>query len=46
MNLEPTWGKLKEIRSRLMGAGNPSLLDAEEVSIRAPLQSPQTTEAV
>jgi NADH-quinone oxidoreductase subunit G len=46
MNLTPTWGKLREIRSRLMGAGNPSLLDAEELSSRAPLQSPQTTEAV
>ncbi len=29
---EPTWGKVEDIRSRLMGAGNPSLLDPHELA--------------
>jgi anaerobic selenocysteine-containing dehydrogenase len=32
LGLEPTWNRLKDIRSRLMAAGNPSLLDTQEVA--------------
>ena len=35
MGLEPTWNKLKDIRTRLMAAGNPSLLDASELQANA-----------
>ncbi len=38
MGLEPTWTKLKDLRGRLMAAGNPSLLDSHEVA------SPATTQ--
>jgi NADH-quinone oxidoreductase subunit G len=32
MGLEPTWTKLKDLRGRLMAAGNPSLLETSEVA--------------
>ena len=43
LGLEPTWGKMRDIRSRLIGAGNPSLLDPSELGTDL---SPATTEAV
>ncbi|MGO8997808.1 MAG: 2Fe-2S iron-sulfur cluster-binding protein [Polyangiaceae bacterium] len=42
---EPTWGKMKDIRSRLVGAGNPSLMDVNDAGREHP-QTPATTEAV
>ena len=44
MNLVPTWGKIRDIRSRLMGAGNPSLLDPSE--IKGDKATPHSTEAI
>ncbi len=41
---EPTWGKIKDIRARLLAAGNPSLLDPHEV--QPSRTSPATTEAI
>jgi NADH-quinone oxidoreductase subunit G len=36
---EPTWGKVRDIRARLLAAGNPSLLDPSETGAKASVAS-------